>query len=278
MDNLKQGDRGAAVIALQNALAAKGFYSGKVDGDFGPVTAAAVVAFQRSANLAPDGVAGPVTAAALGLQPAPTVVSMIPAVTVDMTAQIVPGAPRPNIEQNLPYVLNALVAPQLADRSMIAMALATIRTETGVFLPISEGKSRYNTSPGGHDFDLYDSRRDLGNQGPPDGALFKGRGFIQLTGRANYAQHGAAIGMGDALVRNPELANDPGIAARLLASFLKSHEARIRAALNAGDLVTARKAVNGGVYGLDEFSKGFRTAQTVLPNQIVVVQPAAAES
>ncbi len=278
METLKQGDHGADVIALQNALASKGFYSGTVDGDFGPVTAAAVIAFQRSANLAPDGVAGPNTISALGLQPAPSVASMIPAVTVDMAAQIVPGAPRPNIEQNLPFVLNALVAPQLADKSMIAMALATIRAETGRFLPISEGKSQYNTSPGGRDFDLYDSRRDLGNQGPPDGALFKGRGFIQLTGRANYAQHGAAIGLGDGLVRTPELANDPEIAARLLASFLKSHEARIRAALNAGDLVTARKAVNGGTYGLAEFSNGFRTGQAVLPDSIVVVQPAGAET
>jgi len=276
MTTLKQGDHGAGVIALQNALVGRGFDPGGVDGDFGPATAAAVTAFQRSAGLTADGVVGPDTATALGLQPAPAVACLIPGVTVDMAARIVAGAPRANVEQHLPFVLNALVGPQLADKAMIAMALSTIRAETGAFLPISEGKSRFNTTPGGHDFDRYDSMTDLGNQGPPDGAMFKGRGFIQLTGRANYAQHGAAIGLGDELVRNPELANDPEIAAKLLASFLKAHETRIRSALSAGDLAAARKAVNGGSHGLEEFSKGYNTAKAILPEKIEVVQPAVA--
>ncbi|HMG71927.1 MAG TPA: hypothetical protein VK582_00385 [Pyrinomonadaceae bacterium] len=42
------------------------------------------------------------------------------------------------------------------------------------------------------------------------------------AGRANYAQHGAAIGLGNQLIDNPGLANQPDIAAKLLASFLKS--------------------------------------------------------
>ena len=42
---------------------------------------------------------------------------------------------------NLPVVLNALVAPQLANKAMILMALGTIRAETESFLPISEGQS-----------------------------------------------------------------------------------------------------------------------------------------
>ena len=54
------------------------------------------------------------------------------------------------------------------------MAIATIRAETAGFEPISEFKSRFNTSPQGHPFDLYDSRKDLGNCGAPDGTNFKG--------------------------------------------------------------------------------------------------------
>ena len=79
---------------------------------------------------------------------------------------------------------------------MILMALATICAETGSFLPISEGQSHFNTSPGGHPFDLYDSRADLGNLGPPDGERFKGRGFIQLTGRCQLrtARRGHRLG------------------------------------------------------------------------------------
>src|SRR5580704_11429185 len=180
--------------------------------------------------------------------------SLIPDVTVEMATRMLPSAPRANVERNLPLVLNALVASQLADKAMILMSLATIGAETGSFLPISEGQSHFNTSPGGHPFDLYDARADLGNLGPPDGERFKGRGFIQLTGCANYALHGVAIGLGNQLIENPDLANDPAIAARLLASFLKTHEERIRAALTAGNLREARRLVNGGSHGLDAFT------------------------
>jgi putative chitinase len=190
--------------------------------------------------------------------------SLISDITVDIATRIIPFAPRANIESNLPFVLDALVAPELGDKPMILMALATIRAETGSFQPISEGQSHFNTSPGGHPFDLYDSRADLGNLGPPDGERFKGRGFIQLTGRANYALHSVAIGLGNQLIEDPDLANDPGIAARLLASFLKTHEERIRAALTAGDLREARRLVNGGSHGLDAFTSAYHTGLALL--------------
>jgi putative chitinase len=193
--------------------------------------------------------------------------SLIPDITVAIATRMLPSAPRANVERNLPFVLNALAASELADKPMILMSLATIRAETGSFLPISEGQSHFNTSPGGHPFDLYDSRADLGNQGPPDGELFKGRGFIQLTGRANYALHGNAIGMGNQLITNPDLANDPGIAARLLTSFLKTNEQKIRAALAADDLREARRLVNGGSNGLDAFEAAYRTGLPLVPSE-----------
>jgi putative chitinase len=189
---------------------------------------------------------------------------LISDITVDLATRMIPFAPRANIESNLPFVLDALVGPELADKTMILMALATICAETGSFLPISEGQSHFNTSPGGHPFDLYDSRADLGNLGPPDGESFKGRGFIQITGRANYALHSVAIGLGDQLIENPDLANDPAIAARLLASFLKTHEERIRAALTAGNLREARRLVNGGSHGLDAFTSAYHTGLALL--------------
>src|ERR1035438_2959261 len=142
-------------------------------------------------------------------------------VTVQIVSQMFPVTPLGNIKANLPPVLGALVSAKLPDKPMILMALGTIRAETESFEPISEGQSRFNTSPGGQPFDLYDSRADLGNQGPPDGERFKGRGFVQLTGRANYQFHGNAIRLGNQLIDNPDLANDPSVAAQLLASFLK---------------------------------------------------------
>jgi putative chitinase len=198
------------------------------------------------------------------------IVSLIPDITVEIAAGMLPDTPRANIESNLPVVLNALVTPQLVDKQMILMALATIRAETASFLPISEGQSHFNTSPGGSPFDLYDYRADLGNLGPPDGERFRGRGFIQLTGRSNYALHGAAIGMSNQLIDDPDLANDPGIAARLLASFLKVHEEKIRAALAAQNLAEARRLVNGGSNGLDAFEAAYATGLLLVPDDIAV--------
>jgi len=256
------------VADLQNKLRACGFDPGVSDGSFGPGTAAAVEAFQLSAGIGKDGVVGPQTAAALGLtEPAP-IASAIPAVTVAMVCQMFPNTPSRNIEQYLPVVLNALVAPQLANKPMVLMALGTIRAETEGFLPISEGQSPNNTSPGGHPFDQYDSRADLGNQGPPDGERFKGRGFVQLTGRTNYQFHGNAIGLGDQLIQNPDLANDPTIAAQLLASFIKSREQGIAAALAISDLRKARRLVNGGSNGIDRFIDAYNIGKSLIPDSI----------
>src|SRR5262249_1684729 len=155
-------------------------------------------------------------------------------------AKLFPTTKREILERNLPLVVNALSAENLTSSDMALMALATIRVEVGDFIPISEGQSRWNTSgkKGGHPFDRYDERNDLGNQGSPDGATFKGRGFVQLTGRANYTKYSAALGLGTALVDDPEQANDPDIAAKLLARFLKDKETGIGSALAARDYRT----------------------------------------
>ena len=269
MGTLKTGSSGTEVIALQRALQRRGFNPGSVDGSFGPGTHAAVLAFQKSEGLLADGNVGPRTAAALGLIDAPQIPSVLPGVTVQIVSQMFPGTPVANIERHLPNVLQALVEPKLTEKSMVLMSLATIRAETAGFQPINEGMSRFNTSPGGHPFDLYDNRRDLGNTGVPDGQRYRGRGFIQLTGRANYQQHGNAIGVLD-LVDNPDQANDSMIAARLLASFIKANELRIKQSLLADDLAAARRLVNGGSHGLESFAEAFRAGQRLIPDLLEV--------
>jgi peptidoglycan L-alanyl-D-glutamate endopeptidase CwlK len=183
-------------------------------------------------------------------------------ITRSQVQELFPNTPIANITANLPAIVQALTAANLADKSMLLMALATIRAETESFQPISEGKSHYNTSPMGHPFDLYDTRKDLGNQGPPDGASFCGRGFVQLTGRANYTHY--AHETGHDLVANPALANQPTIAAELLARFLADKEPAIRRALAANDLPTARRLVNGGTLGLDRFTAAYTTGLGLL--------------
>jgi putative chitinase len=264
LNPIKKGAAGSAVSQLQTQLAARGFKPGQIDGNFGGGTEAALIAFQKSAGLRADGIAGPRTQAALGLAAQEDMPSAIPAVTVALVSEMFPATPVGNIEANLPPVLSALADSDMSDKPMVLMALATIRAETESFLPLAEGQSRYNTSPGGPPFDLYDHRKDLGNGGSPDGIRFRGRGFVQLTGRANYARYGAAIGLGDQLLQQPELASDPDIAARLLAAFLSAQEVAIKQALSQGDLKTARRLVNGGSHGLDRFTDAYGIGERLL--------------
>ena len=59
---VRKGSKGDTVKAVQTALGAK------ADGDFGPGTEAAVIAWQRSRGLVPDGIVGPSTLAAMGIK------------------------------------------------------------------------------------------------------------------------------------------------------------------------------------------------------------------
>jgi putative chitinase len=261
---LKEGSAGADVRKLQEILKQRGFNPGAIDGDFGPATKAAVIAYQRSEGLLADGIAGPRTQHALGLVSDGTLPSVIPGVTVTLVSRVFPFTQVDNIRENLPFVCAGLKQCDLVDKPMVLMALATIRAETESFKPISEGRSKFNTSPGGHPFDLYDNRRDLGNQGRDDGERFRGRGYIQLTGRHNYHKFGRALGRGNSLIDNPELGNDPTVAGLLLAVFLKNKEREIKEALVDHDLRAARRLVNGGTHGLERFEDAFRQGEALL--------------
>ena len=263
---LHQGDSGDDVKTLQQALAGHGFSPGAIDGMYGQGTVAAVISFQNSEGLLPDGVAGPRTLSALGLADSDELPSAIPAVSVEVVSQMFPITPIGNIRTNLPPVLSALIKHQVADKPMVLMALSTVRAEVECFEPISEGQSRFNTSPAGHPFDLYDNRKDLGNQGAPDGAQFKGRGYIQLTGRSNYAAYGPKLTPSVDLIKNPDLAGDPAVAANLLALFLADKELAIKNALLAGNMATARQLVNGGTNGLDRFEDAYKRGAALIPD------------
>ncbi len=65
---LRRGSRGDEVLVLQEELSREGFSPGRADGVFGPMTEAAVIAFQTALELTIDGIVGPQTRRALGLQ------------------------------------------------------------------------------------------------------------------------------------------------------------------------------------------------------------------
>lgn len=187
-------------------------------------------------------------------------------ITVDLVCKMFPSGTRVknNIEKNLPIMLQAFSEVGFTDRQLVLMALATVRAETAGFEPLDEFKSKYNTSPNGHPFDLYDNRADLGNRGAPDGDSYKGRGFVQLTGRHNYIRYSKILGMGTELVDNPELANTTNIAAKILASFITDKSSKIKAALDKHDLRRARRLINGGSHGLKPFSDAYEIGKQAL--------------
>lgn len=107
--------------------------------------------------------------------------------------------------------IEAIVVPLMcawADPRWTAYALATTEHETAAtFRPITE------RGPKGY-FSRYDGREDLGNTQHGDGYRFRGRGYVQITGRMNYGAF--ALHLGVDLVGNPDLALEPANALEIM--------------------------------------------------------------
>ena len=93
----------------------------------------------------------------------------------------------------------------------------------------------------------YERRADLGNTQPGDGRRYKGRGLIQLTGRANYRKYGNLLGLN--LEDDPEIAAEPVTSLKIACAFWQDH--KLNALADADDIVTTTKRINGGLNGLD---------------------------
>jgi len=154
-------------------------------------------------------------------------------------------APTLNVATNWTLVENALAALDLDSPNCLVAAFATIAVETGSFSPCKErGGAAYLAK-------RYDGRGDLGNVQAGDGERYRGRGFVQLTGRANYRAIGREIGVD--LQAEPDLALDPAIAAKVFAVFFRDHLIGDLADREKWELV--RRRVNGGLNGWAEFTK-----------------------
>lgn len=149
------------------------------------------------------------------------------------------GVPEENVRQYLPHIVNAMAEKGITDPNAVIGILATIKTEVPNFAPIEEYASGA----------AYEGRGDLGNTQPGDGMRFKGRGFIQLTGRANYEEYGRKLGVD--LVNNPDLALDPKISAKIMVEYFAERGVDNKAA--SGNWEGVRRAVNGGMNGWDTF-------------------------
>lgn len=94
----------------------------------------------------------------------------------------------------------------------------------------------------------YEGRADLGNTSPGDGVLYKGRGLIQLTGRANYKKYGKLMQL--PLETNPKLAADPVISLYVACTYWQ--EQKINKVADQDDLERVTRKVNGGLNGLKD--------------------------
>jgi len=261
---------GRAVQALRQASAQQlggdaAAFGALAEGDtLDAACEAAARRWQSGVGLIADGVIGPRCLRLLGLSAATPMALSLSLTTV---RPLFPATKPANIDRYLPYVAAALQTLALVDRPMILAALATIRAESEGFVPIAEMPSPLNTLPGQAPFSAYDHRPALGNTQDGDGARFKGRGFVQLTGRANYGRYGARLGVD--LLGDPDLANAPEIAALLLAHFLADRAEAMRRALACGDYAAARRLVNGGRHGLPRFRCVFELAGRGAPGQAI---------
>ncbi len=100
----------------------------------------------------------------------------------------------------------------------------------------------------------------LGNSTVGDGYFYRGRGLTQLTGRSNYAEAGAMIGLD--LVGNPGLVEDPATGLRVACAYWTARN--INAAADADDVARVRLLINGGSNGLDEAKRYLARAKQVL--------------
>ena len=109
----------------------------------------------------------------------------------------------------------------------------------------------------------YEGRAALGNTTPGDGPRYKGRGLIQLTGRANYAAYGRSLGREQELLASPELlATDDRLCADVAGWFWETRQ--LNALADADDLARITRRVNGGLNGLPDRSRLLRRAKALL--------------
>ena len=111
----------------------------------------------------------------------------------------------------------------------------------------------------------YEGRQDLGNTQRGDGPRYKGRGLLQLTGRANYADYGKALAVD--LVNNPTLAAQPALSLKIACEYWKRHD--INADCDRDDAQAVTRKVNGGLNGLSDriaFTQKAKTAVARTPS------------
>ena len=275
---LKVGSEGADVKKLQEKLGVEAI------GKFGPKTEAAVKAWQKANGLKDDGIVGDGTWGKLfGEEPKKTQV-----IKEDV---VIPSGGALNIEKLKGHIPDAVLAQipdtaakfNITNNLRLAHFLAQCGHESGGFKAVSEnlnysadglkkifGKyfpgnlnETYARQPEKIASRVYASRMGNGDESSKEGFKFRGRGYIQLTGKANYTNFTKFIG--EDCVANPDLVATKYPLASA-AFFFDSNKLWAICDKGADDAtVTAvTKRVNGGTIGLPDRIKHFKEYYNLL--------------
>lgn len=158
-------------------------------------------------------------------------------ITASMVTSIFPNIKGTTASNYASYLNEAFKVASINTKLRVAHFLAQVGHESGGlqwFKEFASGKA-------------YEGRKDLGNTQPGDGVRFKGRGPIQITGRANYKACGKALGLD--LINNPSLLEQPKYGFRSAAWFWGY--ANINPYADRDDVRGCTKRVNGGYNGLN---------------------------
>ena len=163
-------------------------------------------------------------------------------ITQQQLQQILPNAGQ-TAGVFVPVLNTAMVRFQIVGTKRIAAFIAQIGHESGQFRYVRElGNDQYLSK-----YDTGTRAKRLGNtpEADGDGQKYRGRGLIQITGRANYMMCGEALALD--LINQPELLEKPQLACMSAAWFWASRGLNTLA--EAGQFVTITRRINGGQKG-----------------------------
>lgn len=150
----------------------------------------------------------------------------------------------------LPPLNQAMMEFAINTKLRIAAFLAQLAHESGELRYMQELASGVK----------YEGRKDLGNTQPGDGPRYKGRGPIQLTGRANYRKYGELLRL--PLEDHPEMAASPQVGFRVAGCFWSVTGCNHLA--DTGNMRAITKKINGGYNGLTHRMEYYNRAMRVL--------------
>jgi putative chitinase len=162
-------------------------------------------------------------------------------ITEQQLLQILPNARR-NAGVFVPALNTAMGRYGIVGALRVAAFIAQVGHESGQLRWVREIWGPTKQQAG------YEGRADLGNTVPGDGSKYRGRGLIQITGRANYAECGEALGLD--LVNQPTLLEQPQHAAMSAAWFWSTRGLNTLA--DQGQFVKITRRINGGLTGQDD--------------------------